>query len=317
MSTNINGISAYQQITQAWKKSDTKEEKVTGKKTSSTAKTDSTKSTATTATTDASNVKVKSWAPISTTSSLVPQVKEGYGYTIGDVELSDEAKSYYDKLKAKFGNAEFILVSEDMKDPVKQNMAAYGNANKMVVLIDEEKLERMATDEDFRNKYEGIIAMAQSQMASAKNSLTSSGASVKNFGMSVSDDGTTSFFATLEKSSDAQAKRLEQKAEAKKEQKVKDKKNAEKKAQQEKLEETREKRRAEKKEQAERVKDKDSDDIDTSKTRHEDHKEYIEFEADSLDELIGKVQQYAYNSSLRSVRTAEEQAVGQNFDFKG
>ena len=41
----------------------------------------------------------------------------------------------------------------------------------MVVLIDDAKLEQMANDESFRKKYEGIIAMSQAQMASARNSL--------------------------------------------------------------------------------------------------------------------------------------------------
>jgi hypothetical protein len=53
--------------------------------------------------------------------------------------------------------------------------------------------------------------MASNQLENAKNSLASSGASIKNFGMSVNADGTTSFFATLEKSSAEQTKRLEKK----------------------------------------------------------------------------------------------------------
>ena len=58
-----------------------------------------------------------------------------------------------------------------MKAQVQQNAAAYGNANKMVVLIDEEKLERMATDESFRKKYEGIIASSQSLVRKILSSL--------------------------------------------------------------------------------------------------------------------------------------------------
>jgi len=201
--------------------------------------------------------------------------------TIGDVELSDDAKKYYDQLKSKFHNSEFILVSKDMKSQVQQNASAYGNANKMVVLIDEEKLERMATDESFRKKYEGIIAMPSSQMAAAKNSLASSGANIKNFGMSVDSNGNTSFFATLEKSSDAQAKRMEKKAEAKKEQKVKEKKKAEKEAKEERLEKAKEKHRAEK---AEKTDDSDK----AEETADVNDTEYIDIKANSLDDLLGK-----------------------------
>ncbi len=159
--------------------------------------------------------EAREWSPISAGSSLVPRSTE-YGNTIGDVQLSDKANDYYKTLKSKFHNLDFIAVSKDMKAQVQQNAASYGNASKMVVLIDEEKLERMATDESFRKKYEGIIAMSQSRLAEAKNSLASTGASVKNFGMSVDEDGKESFFATVEKSQNMQKKRIEKKAAQKK-----------------------------------------------------------------------------------------------------
>ena len=159
----------------------------------------------------AAKVETKGWSPIDTSSSLVPRKTE-YGNTIGNVQLSEKAADYLDKLKSKFHNMEFITVSKDMKAQVQQNAASYGNANKMVVLIDEEKLERMATDESYRKKYEGIIAMSQNKMDAAKNSLASTGASVKNFGMSVDSNGKESFFATVEKSGDLQKKRIEKKA---------------------------------------------------------------------------------------------------------
>ena len=170
----LYGISAYQQTSQAYSKSTVNNDT----KTQSTAKSDQT------AATKGSQAKVetKGWSPIDTKSSLVP-TKTEYGMTIGDVQLSDKAKDYLGKLQSKFHGMEFITVSKDMKAQVQQNAASYGNANKMVVLIDEEKLERMATDENFRKKYEGIIATSQAKMMQAKMGLTSSGASVKNFGM--------------------------------------------------------------------------------------------------------------------------------------
>jgi len=305
MATGINGLAAYQQASQTWKSS-------SSQKSGSAAKTGSAKAasqTSSSGSTSASKVETKTWSPIDPKSSLIPSKKEGYGMTIGDVELSDDAKKYYDQLKSKFHNSEFILVSKDMKSQVQQNASAYGNANKMVVLIDEEKLERMATDESFRKKYEGIIAMSSSQMAAAKNSLASSGANIKNFGMSVDSNGNTSFFATLEKSSDAQAKRMEKKAEAKKEQKVKEKKKAEKEAKEERLEKAKEKHRAEK---AEKTDDSDK----AEETADVNDTEYIDIKANSLDDLLGKVQSYAYDNSARSVMTESERAVGQNFDFK-
>jgi glucan-binding YG repeat protein len=175
--------------------------------------------------------------------------------------------------------------------------------------------------------------MSQIQLANAKNSLTSSGASVKNFGMSVNSDGSTSFFATLEQSSDAQTKRLEKKQAEKKAAKAKEKKQAEKKAEkakaEKKAEKAQEKKQAEKKakeEKSEKIREerkekqeelRDNTDKENGVINKSQEKEYIKIETDSLEDLIGKVSQYAYDSSSKSVMTEEEKSVGKNFDFKG
>ena len=290
----LYGISAYQQTSQAYSKSTVNNDT----KTQSTAKSDQT------AATKGSQAKVetKGWSPIDTKSSLVP-TKTEYGMTIGDVQLSDKAKDYLGKLQSKFHGMEFITVSKDMKAQVQQNAAAYGNANKMVVLIDEEKLERMATDESFRKKYEGIIASSQSKMMQAKMGLSSSGSNVKNFGMSVDSNGKESFFATVGKSQDLQKKRIEKKAAEKKEQKIKEKKKAEKKAQEERINKAKDSK-------AEKTKDKDDTDI------YEDE-EFEIIEANSLDDLLSKVHTYSYNNAASRVMTDTERAVGTRVDFKG
>ncbi|MBO4457905.1 MAG: hypothetical protein J5802_09305 [Butyrivibrio sp.] len=290
----LYGVSAYQQTSQAYSKSTVNNDT----KTQSTAKSDQT------AATKGSQAKVetKGWSPIDTKSSLVP-TKTEYGMTIGDVQLSDKAKDYLGKLQSKFHGMEFITVSKDMKAQVQQNAAAYGNANKMVVLIDEEKLERMATDESFRKKYEGIIASSQAKMMQAKMGLSSSGSNAKNFGMSVDSNGKESFFATVGKSQDLQKKRIEKKAAEKKEQKIKEKKKAEKKAQEERINKAKDSK-------AEKTKDKDDTDI------YEDE-EFEIIEANSLDDLLSKVQTYSYNNAASRVMTDTERAVGTRVDFKG
>lgn len=265
MAGNVYGVSSYQQTNQAWKKNTSSNNREATERIGS-------------------EVKVSEWKPISDKSPLVPVSREGYGTVIGDVELSDKAKNYYDKLKAKFHGMDFILVSKDMKSQVAANAVSYGNAMKPVVLIDEEKLERMATDESFRKKYEGIIAMSQTKLQEAKNSLVSTGANVKNFGMSIASDGRASFFAAVEKANKAQTKALEKRQAKKKAEKAEEKKQAEKKAQTDRLEK---------------------------------QKEYIEFKADSVEELINKVSGYAYENSYGNTLTEEESKLGQNFDFKG
>ena len=111
---------------------------------------------------------------------------------------------------------DFILVSEDKKEQAKAQASNYANASKMVVLIDEDKVERMAEDENYRKQYEAIIANAASGISRLKSSLESSGANVKGFGMQVNDGGTATYFAVLEESSAAQRERIEKKAAEKK-----------------------------------------------------------------------------------------------------
>ena len=53
---------------------------------------------------DSTMVEAKSWSPIDPKSSLVPRTTE-YGNTIGDVQLSDKAKAYYDTLKSGYYTA--------------------------------------------------------------------------------------------------------------------------------------------------------------------------------------------------------------------
>lgn len=295
--SGLYGVYAYHQTNSVWNQQT--------KKTGDTAKTQTTKSE--TAIKTDKDVQKSTWKPIDTSSSLVPSNKDGIGMAIGEVRLSDKAKDYYSKLKAKFGNMEFIAVSRDMKSQVQANAAAYGNANKQVVLIDDAKLEQMANDESFRKKYEGIIAMSQYQLVNAKNSLASSGAGIKNFGMSVNADGSKSFFATLEISNDNQTKRLKKKQAEKKATKEKEKKQAEKKAKEERLEKAREENKV-------KIENTPSDDNVVNET---DDKEYIEIKTKSMDDLISQVSKYAYDHSAKSVMTDEEKSVGQKFDFRG
>ena len=209
---------------------------------------------------------------------------EDYGRIIGQPELSEKAAKYYEQLKKRYGNYDFILVSRDQKENAKANAAKYANGYKTVVLIDEDKIEQMATDEKFRKQYEGILSGAAAQIQQLKTSLQSSGAQVKGFGMQVNDGGTLSFFAVLKKSSAEQKARIEKKAA--------------------------------KKEKEERLKDKKSDKVSDSKeeTGTEDT---VTISAGSIEELLSKIETYNFNQRSDSVQTASERQVGQNFDFRG
>ena len=217
------------------------------------------------------------------------------GATIGSPELSDKAKKYYEQLKKKYSNMDFILVSKDKKAEAQANAGKYANANRMVVLIDEEKIERMAVDEEYRKKYESIISGSQSQLSQLKDSLGVNGASVKTYGMQVNDGGTASFFAVIDKSLAAQKARIDKKAAEKKE----EKKEAQKAANEKRAE----KRKADKEKEAERMEWNNEDTITIT--------------ASSVEELIQKINNTISMGMSDYVQTKEESWVGGNFDFYG
>ena len=187
---------------------------------------------------------------------------------------------------------DFVLVSKDMKEYAKQHASSFGNANRMVVLIDEEKIERMATDDAYRAKYEGLIAKAQSQMPELKSIMQTKG-NVKTIGMQVNDNGTASFFAVMQKSSQTMTEKLAAKRAANK----KAEKEAEKKA------EKKEAREA----QLEKIRDKGSD----------EEEDYEILMADSVEELLKKIDAFNYNLRADNIMTPMEKNVGQTIDFKG
>lgn len=240
---------------------------------------------------DVSKKKIDETQSADNSSSQVK--KSDLGRTIGEPKLSEKAEKYYSQLKKKYGQYDFILVSSDEKENARANAGKYANGYKTVVLIDEEKIERMATDEKYRKQYEAILSGATQQIDQIKTAAQNSGAKLNGIVMQVNDDGTTSFFAALKKSSEAQRARIEKKAAEKK---------IEKKAEQ---------KKAAKKEAEERLKE-------TSQNKVEDDDgEIVTIMADSLESLIKKIEEYGFNERSNSVQTESELQIGQNIDFRG
>ncbi|MCR4741008.1 MAG: DUF6033 family protein [Lachnospiraceae bacterium] len=239
------------------------------------------------------------------------------GKTIGEPRLSEKGKKYYEELKQKYGNMDFILVSADKKDYAKQMAGSYANPNKMVVLIDEEKIERMAEDEDFRKQYEGLIESAASNIPKLKNAFDGN-SNVAGYGMQVNDNGTASFFAIMKKASDDQAARIEEKREEKREEaKIKARKE-EKAEQEEKLKEKLEESREERREQFDLKIDSyngaiEDDDKIIDMFGSYSTSQYEIITASSVDELINMVNGY-YGSSGEGA-AVNNAHVGANIDF--
>ncbi len=212
------------------------------------------------------------------------------GRTIGNPKLSEKAAKYYEELKQKYGNMDFVLVSSDQKEFAKSIASSFNNPHRMVVLIDDEKIERMAEDEEFRKQYEAVLSNAASGISQLKARMEKSGANVKAYGAKINDGGTMSFFAVVDKSLKAQQKRIQEKREEKKEARKAADKKAEKKEKQEKLEE----RRAEK----------------------ASGEELVTVTASSVDELMRKIDDVYFESRSDNVQTEEERQIGQFIDFK-
>ena len=215
-----------------------------------------------------------------------------YGKVVGEPKLSEAGAKYLKDLKSKYGNMDFVLVSKDMVGAAKSQAASYGNPNRMVVLIDEEKIERMASDEKFREKYEAIISQSQKGMPQLRSAVFQN-PNIKSIGINVLDNGAGSFMAACAKNNTNATKRLEERRAAKKaEKKAADKKAEKKKAEKSAEEKKRNEKIAEKKE--ERAKEFQ----DKNVIRVDDFDEYLnndEYEiiyADSMDELISKLEEY-------------------------
>lgn len=229
------------------------------------------------------------------------------GRTIGNPKLSEKAAKYYEELKRKYSNMDFILVSEDQKEKARTQAGSYANASKMVVLIDEDKIERMAEDENYRRQYEAIIANAGSGIAQMKSSLEASGTKVKGYGMQVNDGGTATYFAVLQKSSDAQKERIEKKREKAAEEKKTEARRAQKDAQEKRIRDGKNQRDEH---AAERVNK-------TDETAEADWENTVTITASSIGELLKKISDYQQNERMNTVQTKEERLVGGHIDYKG
>lgn len=203
------------------------------------------------------------------------------GRTIGSPELSEKAQKYYEKLKEKFSNMDFILVSPDKKEEAERNKGMYGSTKELLVLIDSDKIEKMASDESYRRKYEAILSGATAQLDQMKSGLGSNADKVSSFGMTFDDHGNASFFAVIDKSLAAQRERIsEKRAEA----------------------------REERKEAADEAAKRR---ITESQSKESDR---VTVTASSWDELLKKIDQVIAQERTNSVISDGERKVGQSFD---
>lgn len=215
-----------------------------------------------------------------------------YGRTIGNPELSETAQKYYEELKKRYSNMEFILVSPDKKEEAERNKGMYASSKELLVLIDSDKIERMATDEAYRAKYEAILNGATAQVAQMKQELGSNASQISSIGMSFDDHGNASFFAVIDKSLAKQKERIEEKKEA-----------------------SREERRAEQKEMARERLEAGRKNAEKSEDRWKNPQDYVTITAASWEELLKKIDALVFEERADAVMTEGEKKVGQSIDY--
>lgn len=199
-------------------------------------------------------------------------------------KLSSKAQEFLKNLRKQYGDYDFFVgnSTDNLKALVKSGSKEFS------IVFSNAELERMADDEEYAkeklNCMKNAVKMSEEinkkfgfEQGFGKNGAAS--AEITKIGIVFNDDGTTSFFAELEKSSAKQRERLEKNIEEKRA----DQKGKEKKAEKE-------------------MKSYAKTSKDTKRTS---------VQADSMEELIEKITSVDW----ASVKPEKVQANGGKFDF--
>ena len=144
-----------------------------------------------------------------------------------DIEkLSQKAQDYLAQLKEKYNMADIIIAEYATDEEARRLMAGSSKAYSIVITPD--LLERMATEEETREKYEGILDQGFANMKTIKEQLGEDADNIKSLGMTVDKDGNIKYFATLNNQRIQAEKRLEEKKEKQEAKKAEEKKEEEK-----------------------------------------------------------------------------------------
>lgn len=135
------------------------------------------------------------------------------------VELSSGAKKLLKELQKTYGNTDFIIANYETEEEAASYLSRGTSAYSVLLTPDE--LEKMASDEDYKKKNLKTLDDAVAKLDDMKKQLGEQGEDVKRMGVTIGDDGTVSYFAELEKSSEKQRERIEKQRAAKREENAK------------------------------------------------------------------------------------------------
>ncbi len=142
----------------------------------------------------------------------------------GEKQLSKAAQKVLLSLRGSRTDMDFMVADYDKGDSAKDILA---KSNKeYTVIFSSEELEKMASDEKYyaekMKSIDGALRMSEEinakfgfERAFGKSVMNMDGVTMTKFGISFNSDGTTSFFAELEKTSNQQKEWLEKSLEKK------------------------------------------------------------------------------------------------------
>lgn len=217
----------------------------------------------------------------------VPQTAESKAATqtgsIGEAGLSKGAQALLEKLRKSYGDMDFMVADFDKGDNAKDILSR--GTKEVSVIFSSSELEKMVSDEKYEKEYMERVqdALRMSEQINREFGFTSafgekSGSSeINRIGISFNSDGTTSFFAELEKSSARQREHIEK---------------------------AREEKRAARKEQ-------EKERLENRYLREDTGVKRTTVQADSMEELLEKIRGVDWDS----VRAENRPQSGGRFDF--
>lgn len=130
-------------------------------------------------------------------------------------QLSQKAQALLEKLKKTYGNMDFMVADFDSGDDAKEILSR--GTKEFSVLFSSEELEKMASSEKYEKEYMDRVqgAVRMSEQINQQYGFTSafgeegSNGKLTKIGIAFHKDGTVTYFAELEKSSEKQREWLE------------------------------------------------------------------------------------------------------------
>lgn len=203
-------------------------------------------------------------------------------------KLSQVAQDLLKELREKYSNMD-IMTADYSTEEEAQSYLARGT-KQYSVLIHTDELEKLAASENGKETLMAQIDSSVEQLQSMKEQLGEDGENVKTLGVSIGKDGAVSYFAELEKSSEAQRQRIE---------KAREDRRAERKEQEKKAQEKREQDKKTEKEEAEKRKEDEPESVKRTTVR-----------ADSVEELLRQIREVDWDSIK-----ATDQITGTRINF--